>query len=171
MTTDPSPRRAEARAWFEALRDRLCAAFEAIEDEYVARIGEGVPGRFERKAWSRATDGEGGGGVISLMHGRVFEKVGVNVSTVHGEFSEEFRGQIAGAAEDPRFWASGVSLVAHMRSPSAGLMARAAVTMRFALSRGMRLRGWRGATACTASFRSTRQYLRFLPLPTCASTA
>ena len=117
MTTDPSPRRAEARAWFEALRDRLCAAFEAIEDEYVARIGEGEPGRFERKAWSRATDGEGGGGVISLMHGRVFEKVGVNVSTVHGEFSEEFRGQIAGAAEDPRFWASGVSLVAHMRSP------------------------------------------------------
>ena len=113
--TDPSPRRAEASDWFATLRDRLCASFEAIEDEYVARTGDGVAGRFERKAWSRAN--EGGGGVMSVMHGRVFEKVGVNVSTVHGEFSEEFRAQMPGAAEDPRFWASGVSLVAHMRSP------------------------------------------------------
>jgi coproporphyrinogen III oxidase len=113
--SDPSPRRAEASAWFAELRDRLCAAFEAIEDEYAARTGQGPAGRFERKSWSRAADG--GGGVISLMHGRVFEKVGVNVSTVHGEFSEEFRAQMPGAAEDPRFWASGVSLVAHMRSP------------------------------------------------------
>jgi coproporphyrinogen III oxidase len=113
--TDPSPRRAEASDWFATLRDRLCASFEAIEDEYVARTGDGPAGRFERKAWSRAN--EGGGGVMSIMHGRVFEKVGVNVSVVHGEFSEEFRAQMPGAAEDPRFWASGVSLVAHMRSP------------------------------------------------------
>ena len=113
--TDPSPRRAEATDWFQTLRDRLCASFEAIEDEYVARTGDGPAGRFERKRWSREADG--GGGVISIMHGRVFEKVGVNVSTVHGEFSEEFRAQMPGAAEDPRFWASGVSLVAHMRSP------------------------------------------------------
>ena len=108
-----------ARAWFEGLRDSLCGAFEAIEDLPGARFAEQAPGRFARTAWDRPTeDGTpGGGGVISVMRGRVFEKVGVNVSTVWGVFSPEFRRQIPGAETDPRFWASGISLVSHLHSP------------------------------------------------------
>ena len=118
--------KARAAAWFEALRDRICAAFESLEDSQEAGPHASLPpGRFERIRTRRDSESEdGGGGVMSVMRGgRVFEKVGVNVSTVHGLLGERAqasltaRKEVPGLSDDPRFWASGISLVAHMQSP------------------------------------------------------
>ena len=133
MSPSTEERKDRATRWFEALRDEICAAFEALEDALSEEIAETLPiaealrgmppGRFERKAWTRGEDGskqggpEQGGGVMSIMRGRLFEKVGVNISTVLGEFPEDFAKQIPGAETDRRFWAGGISLVAHLHSP------------------------------------------------------
>ncbi|HEX8381876.1 MAG TPA: oxygen-dependent coproporphyrinogen oxidase [Sphingomonas sp.] len=113
LPTPLDPQQAAARAWFELLRDRICAEFEAVERE------AGSDARFDYIGWDRVDpSGEpGGGGVRGVMKGRVFEKVGVNVSTVGGTFDGEFGRTVHGAGDDPRFFATGISLVAHMANP------------------------------------------------------
>jgi len=112
--TDWTPHTERARLWFESLRDRICAEFEKIEAE------AGSPARFDYLSWNREEEGNPnpGGGTRGLMKGKVFEKVGVNVSTVHGRFAPGFAASINGASEDqPGFTATGISLVAHMANP------------------------------------------------------
>ncbi|PCI61115.1 MAG: oxygen-dependent coproporphyrinogen oxidase [Kordiimonadales bacterium] len=121
LPLDIEDKKIKAASWFKDLRDQICSSFEAIEDDYTGPLSDRDAGRFERKSWDRTNQGdgtEGGGGTMSTMRGgRVFEKVGVNISKVHGTFTEEFARSMPGATEDPRFFATGISIVAHMNSP------------------------------------------------------
>jgi len=117
---DLETRKTAARAWFEELAVRIIAGFETLEREAAPALYPGEPATFVRTPWRRALSPDGqdqGGGVMGMMRGRLFEKVGVHVSTVHGAFPADFARQVKGAAADPRFWATGISLIAHMKNP------------------------------------------------------
>jgi coproporphyrinogen III oxidase len=136
---DLETHKARTRAWFEELRDVISAALEKLEDDAPAELYEGSAGRFVRTPWERTDHGgtqpisglpeignsnpgsakadPGGGGEMAMLRGRLFEKAGVHASTVFGEFAPEFRKEVPGAEKDPRFWASGISLIVHPLNP------------------------------------------------------
>jgi coproporphyrinogen III oxidase len=103
MTSQIDNQQIQAENWFRELRNQMVGSIQKVEGS-----------NFEEKEWQRPG---GGGGKMSILKGEIFEKVGVNISTVHGEFSEEFRGSMPGTEKDPSFWASGISVVAHMKNP------------------------------------------------------
>ena len=116
VTPDPlTLHKVETQAWFEALRDRIHTALEQLEAEAPPELYPGEAGRFMRTPWQRP---EGGGGVMGLLHGRLFEKAGVHCSTVFGTFPEDYAKTVPGAADDPRFFATGISLIIHPRNPN-----------------------------------------------------
>jgi coproporphyrinogen III oxidase len=125
MTADTNAieqQKAEAHTWFEALQRRICAAFEALEEDCAGPFAAADinPGRFAFTPWRRkdASGADGGGGKMGLLHGRVFEKAGVHTSAVYGAFAPEFAKQIHGVDSDPHFWAAGISLIAHPWNPN-----------------------------------------------------
>ncbi|PHR60021.1 MAG: oxygen-dependent coproporphyrinogen oxidase [Robiginitomaculum sp.] len=113
--SDFDERKRQTSQWFSQLQQRVCQSFEDLEKAAPTKLYPGVAGTFTKTPWQRGK--KKGGGTAALMRGRLFEKVGVHVSEVYGEFSEEFRGQIPGADQDPRFWAAGISLIAHLHNP------------------------------------------------------
>ncbi len=119
LPDDLDEKKQRATAWFATLQGRIIAAFEAMEDAAPAALYPGQPGRFVKTPWNRTdhSGAHGGGGTMAMMQGRLFEKIGVHVSAVHGTFAPEFAKEMPGASEDPRFWAAGISLIAHMANP------------------------------------------------------
>ncbi|MGA9796953.1 MAG: oxygen-dependent coproporphyrinogen oxidase [Rhizomicrobium sp.] len=118
--TDIDSRKARARAWFESLRDSICQSFETLEREAPSALYPGAPARFALKPWSKARGADGadqGGGVMGMMRGRLFEKVGVHTSTSHGTLAPDFAKQVKGAGSVPHYWATSISLIAHMKNP------------------------------------------------------
>ncbi len=114
LPADIAHKQERAAAWFRTLRDDILQRLETLEREISGANAVGEPGRFEVKPWDRAA---GGGGEMGMLHGRVFEKAGVHISTVHGNFPPEFARQIHGTEEGAAFWSSGISLIVHPRNP------------------------------------------------------